>query len=89
MSRSQQTKREPINDRNHRLNFGKYRGWAIWEVIREEPSYLEWLCKNTDFELDHKLMEEVEGAYVNAAFEAALEPELRSIKRNVLGGAFD
>lgn len=89
MSRSQQQKREPITDRNYVFTWGKYKGFSIAEIIDTEPSYLEWLCNNTDFELGHILMDEVEGAYVNAAFEAALEPELKSIKRNVLGGAFD
>ncbi|CAM2067975.1 3'-5' exonuclease [Sulfidibacter corallicola] len=26
------------------LTRGKYRGWALSEVSRKEPSYLEWLC---------------------------------------------
>ena len=84
MSRSNQQpqRREPITDRNHVMTFGRYKGFSIGEIIENEPSYLEWLTKNTDFELDHKLMDEVEGAYVNAAFEAELHKEIKSIQRD-------
>ena len=82
MSRSQQVKREPISDRNHVMTWGKYKGFSIAEIIENEPGYLEWLCENTEFELDHKLMDEVEGAYVNAAFEAEIHKEIKSIQRD-------
>lgn len=28
------------------LNFGKYKGWTIWEVHDRKPGYLAW-CRNT------------------------------------------
>lgn len=74
MSRSKQQpiRREPISDRNHVLGFGKYKGFSIAEIIENEPSYLEWLCANTDFELDHLLMDELETSYEDAARNAKL-----------------
>jgi hypothetical protein len=29
-----------------KFDFGKYRGWAVKEVIYEDPGYVEWCLKN-------------------------------------------
>lgn len=80
MSRSQQIKREPISDRNFVMPFGKYKGETVGNLIQDAPDYLAWLCQNTDFELDHILMDEVEHAYEDAARDAYL-PSKRDIER--------
>lgn len=37
-------------DGNYVMNFGKHKGRAIRDVIRENPEYFRWLKLNTDFE---------------------------------------
>ncbi|MCV0404418.1 MAG: DnaJ domain-containing protein [Chloroflexi bacterium] len=29
------------------LTFGRYQGWALTEVMRQEPEYLEWLSRHS------------------------------------------
>lgn len=60
MSRSNQRKREPITDRHTVLQFGKWKGSTIDELLLDAPDYLVWLHENTDFELGHELLEEAE-----------------------------
>jgi len=57
------------------MTFGKYKGTSIDELIEINPGYLEWLHNNTDFELDHILLEEVQTSYEEAARNAKLEPD--------------
>ncbi len=80
MSRSSRTRREPISDRDHVMTFGKYKGKTVGNLILDAPDYLAWLCANTEFELDHILMDEVEHAYEDAARDAYL-PSKRDIQR--------
>ena len=54
------------------MPFGKYRGLSVADIIEEDPQYLEWLCRNTDFELNHILMDELETSYEDAARNAKL-----------------
>jgi len=75
MSRSQQVKREPISDRNYVMPFGKYKGETIADLLFEDPAYLEWLHKSTDFELDHILLDEVQTSYEDAARHARLHAD--------------
>ncbi|MEL6412729.1 MAG: 3'-5' exonuclease [Bacteroidota bacterium] len=35
------------------FNFGKHKGKAVWEVLKKEPSYYDWMMKG-DFPLDTK-----------------------------------
>lgn len=73
MSRSNQINHHiPISDRNHVLTFGKYRGYVLGDLIQDDPAYVEWLHSNTDFELDHILLEEVTTSYEEAARNAKL-----------------
>ena len=59
MSRS--TRKEPITDRNHVLNFGQFSGKSVAEIMEFRPSYLVWLHRNMDsFELDAFLLDEAE-----------------------------
>ena len=51
---------EPITDRQHRMTFGKYRGFTVGTLLDNKPSYLLWLCDKTDFELGSDLMDEAE-----------------------------
>jgi hypothetical protein len=61
MSRSQQTKPEPISDREYILTFGKYKGESIDELMEVNPQYLYWLHNNSDFfELSSEVLDEAE-----------------------------
>jgi len=62
MSRSNQRKREPIIDRHAVLQFGKWKGSTIDELLLDAPDYLVWLHENTDFELGCELLDEAEDA---------------------------
>ena len=63
MSRSNQTRPQPISDRNHVLTFGKYKGESIADLLETNPQYLIWLHENSDyFELSSDLFDEVEYA---------------------------
>lgn len=42
------------------MTFGKYRGDRIQDILDNDPHYLVWCHENTDFELDHELLEEAE-----------------------------
>ncbi len=74
MSRSNQQpdRREPIRDRNFVMPFGKYKGESIADLLFDDPAYLEWLHKNTDFELHADLLDEVQTSYEDAARNAKL-----------------
>ncbi len=42
------------NPRKHEVfNFGKYRGWAVADVLRRDPGYFSWIL-NSDFTLNTK-----------------------------------
>lgn len=59
-------RRDPINDRETVLTFGKYKGFSIDDVMDAEPQYLVWLHHNNDyFELDADLLDEAEGYSTN------------------------
>ena len=60
MSRSKQRKTAPITDRHTVLQFGKWKGSTIDELLLDAPDYLVWLHENTDFELGCELLEEAE-----------------------------
>lgn len=62
MSRSNQRKREPITDRHTVLQFGKWKGSTIDELLLDAPDYLVWLHETTDFELGCELLDEAEDA---------------------------
>lgn len=76
MSRSdQRVRREPVRDRDFVMPFGKYKGETIGDLIFDDPGYLEWLHKNTDFELHADLLDEVETSYEDAARNARLHAD--------------
>lgn len=53
---------EPISDRDYVLPFGKYRGRALTEVLRDDGQYLNWLHNNAEtFELSAELLAEAMG----------------------------
>lgn len=55
-------RKDPITDRNHVLNFSKFKGQSVAMVMKEEPSFLVWLHNNVpQFELGSDLLEEAEG----------------------------
>lgn len=57
---SGQTSIRPIDDSNTVMSFGKYKGKAIFELLAEDPEYLEWAHENTErFKLSPRLMAEV------------------------------
>jgi len=62
MSRSTQRK-EPVSDQNYKMQFGKYSGTSIKEILEHDPTYLKWLHENTDFELHADLLELAEGLH--------------------------
>lgn len=39
------------------INFGKYRGFNLYDVAEADPSYIFWLYKETDLELPEDLLE--------------------------------
>lgn len=59
------------------MNFGKYSGLTIKEILSRDPSYLIWAFENIEwFELDKEVLDE--------AVEKSLEVEIkRYIKRHV------
>lgn len=59
---SSQNKWPTITDRKHVMTFGKRKGYSIEDLIEADPQYLVWLVNNTDFDLDHKLVDEAEEA---------------------------
>ena len=64
MSRSkpQEYRPEPIQDVNTKLQFGKYKGKTIAEVMENDKQYLAWLHNNSVFfELSPELLEQAEG----------------------------
>lgn len=61
MSRSTQRKSQPITDRKHVMEFGKFKGETIQEILDNDPLYLVWLVENVpEFDLHHELLEEAE-----------------------------
>lgn len=62
MSRSQKETlfRQTVTDREYVMPFGQYKGLTIDTILFRRPQYLVWLVNNTDFDLDHKLLEEAE-----------------------------
>ena len=30
----------------HRLDFGRYQGWTLGEVVQRDPDYLDWLRRH-------------------------------------------
>lgn len=53
--------RKTISDKQHILNFGKYKGLTIEEVIDEDANYLLYCQSKIDwFDLDHKILDEIE-----------------------------
>lgn len=57
-----QIKRETIRDRNWIMPFGKFKGLALSEIIKNDPQYLVWLVDNTDLDFHSEIMDEVENA---------------------------
>ena len=41
------------------MPFGKYKGFAIADILVGDPRYLLWLHENTDFELHADIFDEV------------------------------
>lgn len=78
MSRSTpQVKRQPITDRQFVMPFGKWKGETIEHLLVDDPQYLVWLHKNTEFELGHELLEEAEeGGKPNHEFKGYTRREL-------------
>jgi len=64
MSLSSQLKTQPpetITDRNKVLTFGKYKGKTIQFVLDFDPQYLLFCQEKIEwFDLDHKILDEVE-----------------------------
>ena len=63
MSRSNQTKPEPIRDPNWRFTFGKFKGETIAEVLHCDRQYIDWLIENTEFDVHADLLEDIEERY--------------------------
>lgn len=55
-----QTSFTPIDDANSVMGFGRHKGKHIYELIAEDPEYLEWAHENVDrFKLSPRLMRDV------------------------------
>lgn len=37
-----------MNLSDREFPFGKYKGYHLWEIADDEPSYFEWWIKNVD-----------------------------------------
>lgn len=49
-----------IYDLDTKLNFGKFKGRTVEEVLLAEPSYLLWLLENVErFEVDKALQDAI------------------------------
>lgn len=48
---------EPIRDPNWKLPFGRWKGFAISEVMEHDAGYVLWLIDNTDIDLHADLLE--------------------------------
>lgn len=42
------------------LQFGKYKGWTIDQVLLEKPSYIEWVIDKEILDLSEEVLHEVE-----------------------------
>ena len=61
MSRSQQQpKREPIQDKNFVMPFGRYKGETLGDVLEVNSAYILWLHENTDMDFHYTIIEEAE-----------------------------
>lgn len=40
--------------------FGKYFGWAVFEIVKENPGYIRWLIEKGIAEFDEQTMEALE-----------------------------
>jgi len=57
------------------LDFGRYAGWSVGEVVDQDPDYLEWLVRTP---IGRRLRAEVEAVLAErAAASAALRPDVR------------
>lgn len=83
----ERNKREPIRSHSFTFKSGKYAGYSIGDLMMDDPGYLLWLHKNTDFELHADLIDELETSFEEAARNAKL-PSKRDIERAV-GGLSD
>ena len=57
------------------MTFGRYKGFTIKEILEDQPHYLTWLSENTDFDIDHKILDLVETSYEDAARNARLSTD--------------
>ena len=39
------------------FKFGKYKGQQVEDVIDDDPSYVRWLCENTETHFDDEVLE--------------------------------
>lgn len=47
----------PVVGKDHVLDFGKYKGATIAEILESDPGYLIWLNKNTErFQLPNNIL---------------------------------
>lgn len=58
MSRSNQQRLITISDRKYVMQFGRYKGESIQDILDNDPLYLVWLQENTDLDFHHELIEE-------------------------------
>lgn len=65
--------RQTISDKNHVLNFGKYRGWKLGDVMEHDPQYLLYCQSKIDwFDLSHLILDELDEVAVRGALGDSL-----------------
>lgn len=69
--------REPQSDGTV-IDFGRYAGWTVRDLVKHDPNYLEWLARTP---IGRRLTVEIESALAQrASADAAMHPRV-SVKR--------
>ena len=42
------------------FKFGKHKGQQVEDVVEDDPSYVRWLCENTETDFDDEVLESLE-----------------------------
>lgn len=65
-------RKEPIRDTSYVLNFGRWKGHSLADVIKEDPHYVTWLSESTDLDIHADIVDEIGLSFEEAARNAKL-----------------
>lgn len=65
-----------VEKANQKINFGKYKGKKLGEVVLGDPQYVQWLSKNCQFDVMRQCAEDVyqQVAHIQGMFEPVAGP---------------